>query len=114
MGAVIEPATPLPWRLSEKDAWRGTVVEIEGALNDADYRETVACNTEYYPTPIDPQDAAYIVHAANCFPDLLKALQAVVAKNEMLWGLSSPALPEMDLARAAIAKAIPNSGGSNG
>ena len=109
------PATPLPWRLTKQDDWDGPVVEIEGAPDEKGWRGTVACNTAYYPTAIDPEDAAYIVHAANCFPDLLEALQIALDEREQEHGRLPDGAPHWSVrARAAIAKALPTSGGSNG
>lgn len=80
MDAQQAPGTPLPWRQENTP---------HAALDNYSYREIVA-GSEAYPFVIgeiyysDTGDeeaeanAAYIVHACNCFPELLEQLEFAV------------------------------------
>jgi hypothetical protein len=94
--------TPGPWRVNidkDRKGFGGPVTEIL-----ADDGETIACDTKYYPTALDPKNA-YIIAAA---PDLLEALQIIVGKlymddyGHMLINLKSE---DEEKIKAAIAKA---------
>ena len=59
-----KPATALPWKLC------GTNLDEFGSLD---------LNTgDYAGGGYTPQDAAFIVHAANAYPKLVEALKALV------------------------------------
>lgn len=93
----------LPWRISnsEDDAFTMNGAKPVAILT-ADGRR-VACNETYYPTAIDEDDAADIVHAVNSHDALVDALKAVKAR-----GLPDRYASDIDLAEqvdAALVKA---------
>ena len=60
-------------------------------------------------------ELAEVSRMANCFPDLLEALQIALDEREQEHGRLPDGAPHWSVrARAAIAKALPTSGGSNG
>ena len=87
------PYTPLPWRSKELWPEGDRIVNLEGV--------TVAKG-------LKPQDAAYIVRAANAYPDLLSACEAIAALPYTLCQQSRTVeIPRAmhDQLRAAIARA---------
>lgn len=70
MSGGVAPATPLPWVVDHDMAWVSPTFDHDMPVlalrtaTDGVCREAEAL-----------QDAAYIVHAANCHPDLVEALQ---------------------------------------
>jgi len=66
MTAVIAPATPLPWELDETD---GGAFEVAGPPDG--FCAPIVCSA-YFD---EREDAAYIVHAANCHHELVEALE---------------------------------------
>lgn len=67
VGVCMKPITPaelspLPWRADESVVFSGST-DLTVALSPALTKED------------DYQNAAYIAHAANCFPELVKALE---------------------------------------
>lgn len=66
----MQPGTPLPWELSNKFA-RDKVYEggllVANCHVESDLRPKTACE----------QNAAYIAHAANLYPELVAALERI-------------------------------------
>jgi hypothetical protein len=86
----MRPSSPLPWKLDEI-----------GLVITDDARRSVVAGTG--DGDVSDEDAAYIVRAANAFPELLAALKAIVKADE---AKSLAAIVEaMPAARAAITKA---------
>lgn len=64
---MVKPATPLPWALMPHDE-----TQITNMIGHSDPLYHAECNARKRPLAED--DAAYIVHACNAYPKLLRAL----------------------------------------
>ncbi len=100
---LAEKATPRPWEI------RGDVVVhiLDGAYMSADGPEPETGDPVAYQ--VGPEDSAYIVHAANHFPDLAREVVRLRgALREISSGGNDNILPGavmQDIARAALAAA---------
>ena len=82
----MKPATALPWRTREQ------------------WPEGVSVQSDLGPVAkrIKPEDAAYIVAAANAYPRLVQALKALVEAEEIYGDQESVALNEVWLPAAVL------------
>ena len=67
---TAKPATPLPWKLGTRYPCR--ILGVASACEDQD---------EGTETEGQKQDAAYIVHACNAYPQLVAALSKMLANG---------------------------------
>ena len=76
---LVAPGTPLPWSLWSGDEIVGGDPASPDLVAHCDF-----CGGE------DEANAAYIVHAANCFPELVEALQLCIPANVCLTNSNVP------------------------
>lgn len=92
----LTPASPLPWHT-------GGPAPVVCVGSGDPIAVMLLGGKGFYAEPMRHQNAAYIVRAANAFPELLAALKAIVKADE---AKSVAAIVEaMPAARAAITKA---------
>ena len=72
---LMREITPLPWKLSEK-------VEHRVIPGDGNEGFTIA-RCSGFSTAEAKAHAAYVLHAANLFPDLVKALERISNGNDV-------------------------------
>lgn len=102
MSGGVAPATPLPWHLFMQNS----VIEIWDNPNVDDARAVVhwtGFDNAQGERKAVRDNAAYIVHAANCHPDLVEALEGLLP--DFTGGLDPLETDAVFKARGALAKA---------
>jgi hypothetical protein len=101
---MIEPGTPLPWRVRDDVVSSATWLSAENDTVD------LACVGEGWPPSEElcaEQDAAYIVHACNAYPALVEqadALEEALANLMLYHDVPGPVdAPLAPLLRAGFA-----------
>jgi hypothetical protein len=76
---IVEPGTALPWRLTGKGKSVRALRSV--TMPDGEVREVECCVADH----IKRDDALYIVHAANLFPELVEALEFYADRKSWHW-----------------------------
>ena len=91
---AIKPATPLPWRIFSGRANAAPTALVESEARGANRQVAVRFGSLHNDSM--KADAAYIVHACNAYPELVEAVQSLLAEPTSLF--------TRDVARALLAK----------